>query len=384
MAEPALRIDDAPTGSGTGSHVGERILGGTYRLLRRLDSGSMGTVFEAEHLRLHRNVAVKLLAPGLASRPDLLARFRLEADVMSRLEHPHIVSALDFDVTEDGEPYLVLELLHGETLEQRIDSDAPLALEDVVRITTQIASALSVAHQASVVHRDLKPSNVFLTDAPGEPVFVKLLDFGISKNLRSDRHLTQPRILVGTPEYMAPEQARGQNDLVDARTDQYALAVVVYEMLTGLQPFAHGDLKEVLRRVAKVDPAPPSSVASWVPARVDAVLARALAKEPAERFADVMEFSHEFAAAASEESPRDDSVGSRTPRLRATNAAALRNLPLSPCAAFLLSRIDGGMTVDDLLDVAGMPRDEAMRCLTKLVSCGAVDLGPSSSRSRHH
>jgi serine/threonine-protein kinase len=272
-----------------------------------------------------------------------------------------------------------------------------------------------------VVHRDLKPSNVFLTDAPDEPVFVKLLDFGISKNLRDDRHLTQPRILVGTPEYMAPEQARAQNDLIDARTDQYALAVVVYEMLTGVQPFAHADLKETLGRVARLDPAPASSVAAWVPAQLDAVLARAMAKDPAQRFGDVMEFARELAGAASAGdspdlhsspsaprqshirastsalssandvvdslvdapfTPQDDAVGSRTPRVKARSAAELRGLPLSPPAAFLLSRIDDDMTVDDLVDVSGMPRLETLRCLTKLVSCGAVELGPRRPRSR--
>src|ERR1041384_1098826 len=153
---------------------GSRVLRGTYRLLHRIDAGAMGTVFEAEHLRLHRRVAVKVLSPHPASRPDVLGRFRQEAEIMSQLEHPHIVTVLDFDVTERGEPYLVLERLQGETLEKRIDRDSPLALEDVVGITTQVASALSASHRAAIVHRDLKPSNIFLVDAPGEPVFAKL------------------------------------------------------------------------------------------------------------------------------------------------------------------------------------------------------------------
>jgi len=462
MADPARLIDDV-SGIGIrahGSSLAERILGGTYRLVRPLARGAMGMIFEAEHLRLHRRVAVKLLCPEFESRPDLLARFRQEAEIVSQLEHPHIVTVLDFDVTEGGEPYLVLELLHGETLEARIDHDAPLALEDVVRIVTQAASALSASHRASIVHRDLKPSNVFLTDAPGEPVFVKLLDFGISKNLRAARGITQACSLLGTPEYMAPEQAMGQNDLVDARTDQYALAVVAYEMLTGVQPFAHGELKEILRRVTKLDPAPPSSIAPWVPAEVDVVLAQALAKDPAKRFTDVMAFAHDFALAcvdrcpsappsgprplgrsstvsnpppapASESASRaghvarcleraraaldmnaveaasthaeaalelaesaDDPattalltesenliayvfmrrVGSLARRLSVSRALPEPYLPESPRAVFLLSRIDDGMTVGDLLDVAWMPRWEALRWLVRLLSCDAVRL----------
>ena len=318
MGEPAWSCRDATQSDASGilerEPVSSRVLRGTYQLLGRLDAGAMGTVFEAEHLRLHRRVAVKVLSPELASRPDLLDRFRQEAEIVSQLEHPHVVTVLDFDVTEQGEPYLVLELLHGETLERRIDRDAPLALEDVVSITTQIASALSAAHRASIVHRDLKPSNVFLTGATGEPAFVKLLDFGISKNLRANRHITQGRLLVGTPEYMAPEQASARNDLIDARTDQYALAVVAYEMLTGIQPFDHQDLKVVLNRVSTLEVAPASSVAPWIPPELDAVLARALQKDQSRRYADILDFGREFQAAASAEARARSSVLPSAPR----------------------------------------------------------------------
>lgn len=380
-----------------------RSLGGTYRLTRRLDAGGMGTVFEAEHLRLHRKVAVKLLPPELVSRPELLDRFRLEAEIVSQLEHPHIVTVLDFDVTERGEPYLVLELLHGETLEKRVDREAPMALEDVVGITTQIASALSASHRAAVVHRDLKPSNIFLVDAPGESAFVKLLDFGISKKLGTQRRITRDHILVGTPEYMAPEQATGRDDLVGPRSDQYALAVVVYEMLTGWQPFLHEDIRVVLGRVASLDVPPASSVAAGVPADVDRVLARALEKKPAKRFGDILEFSSEFAWAVcgrrsswscspeTRPPPRNvrqhravfDSAERLGQRLFLNVPTPVCGHPASPRAAFILSRIDDGMTVNDLLDVASMPRDEALSWLAQLVSCGAARLdGGAARRSR--
>lgn len=345
-----------------------RILGGTYELLRRIDSGAMGTVFEARHLRLNRRVAVKVLSRQPALRPEVLERFRQEAEIMSRLEHPHIATILDFDVTEHGEPYLVLELLHGETLEKRILRDAPFALEDVVDVTTQVAAALDASHVASVIHRDLKPANVFLTEAPGKSVFVKLLDFGISKNLRASRRLTGEQTLLGTPEYMAPEQASGRNDLVDARSDQYSLAVVAYEMLTGSQPFDDDDLKVVLKRATSLDPTPPSSFVPWVPCALDAVLGRALAKDPAKRFEDILQFAREFAAAAHTDAPS----WFLARRLFVSECVAPRPFPSSPRAAFLLSRIDDGMTVDELLDVAWMPRAEALKWLVQLLSCGAT------------
>jgi serine/threonine protein kinase len=371
-----------------------RSLGGTYRLTRLLDAGGMGTVFEAEHLRLRRKVAVKLLPPELVSKPELLDRFRLEAEIVSQLEHPHIVTVLDFDVTERGEPYLVLELLHGETLEKRIDREGPLPLEDVVGITTQVASALSASHRAAVVHRDLKPSNIFLVDAPGESAFVKLLDFGISKKLGTQRRITRDHILVGTPEYMAPEQAIGRDELVGPRSDQYALAVVAYEMLTGWQPFIHEDIRVVLGRVASLEVPPASSVAAGVPADVDRVLARALEKDEAKRFGDILEFSSEFAWAACGRRSSWSCSPQTTPppsnvrphrvalnfaerlgqRLYVNVLTPVRGHPASPRAAFILSRIDDGMTVNDLLDVASMPRDEALSWLAQLVSCGAARL----------
>jgi serine/threonine-protein kinase len=430
-----------------------RVLGGTYQVLRRLDEGGMGMVFEAQHLRLHRHVAVKVLAAELSASADILARFEEEAEMMSQIEHPHVVTVIDFDVSDRGEPYLVLELLHGETLAARLDREAPLGLDEAVAITVQTAAGLAAAHRASIVHRDLKPSNVFLLGGEEEPVFVKLLDFGIGKRLRSTRHITRAHQLLGTPEYMAPEQAAGRLDLVDPRTDQYALAVVAYEMLTGAQPFAHEDLAEVLKRVLALLPAPASQVSPWLPGEVDAVLARALSKEPRDRFPSVSDFATALAVAAgiearpgsvpprsrplrhseptvtvsepeapspilalvdraraaleaadiveasthagmafdlatSTEDPHAAALlaeselvltrvfmlrlGSPSHRLFPVRVRSVSDLPLSPKAAFLLSRLDRGMTVEQALDVAAMPRLQALRGLVQLVNCGAV------------
>ena len=296
---PALVFDaaamDAPATPATA--LEGRVLGRTYRILRRLDEGGMGVVFEAEHVRLRRRVAVKVLLPRLASTPAMVARFHQEAEIVSRLDHPHIVSAIDFDVDEAHGPYLVLELLHGVTLEERLGSGTPLPIEEAVEIVLQLASALAAAHRACVVHRDVKPANVFLTHAPGELPFVKLLDFGISKDLRS-RRTTQTNLIIGTPDYMSPEQAAGRHELVDERADQCALAVVAYEMLTGHRPFSHEEPSETMTRVASMDAPPASSVAPWIPHEVDAVLARGLSKDPEARHANVLEFARALAAAA--------------------------------------------------------------------------------------
>jgi hypothetical protein len=189
-------------------------------------------------------------------------------------------------------------MLHGETLAALLARTCPLPLGTAIAIMSQIALGLSAAHRAAVVHRDLKPDNVFLTADPDEPLCVKLLDFGISKNLRSSRRITKATMILGTPDYMAPEQASGHAHDVDARTDQHALAVVAYEMLTGVQPFAHDDMATALRNVIVLDPPPASSLAGWLPRDVDAVLGRALSKNPKRRYPDVIDFARALTVAA--------------------------------------------------------------------------------------
>jgi serine/threonine-protein kinase len=248
----------------------------------------MGVVFEAQHLRLYRRVAVKVLPSDLIGNWELLVRFQQEAELASRIQHPNVVSIIDNDVTPEGQPYLVMELLQGENLAERLARSSPLPTNEAVAIASQIAMGLGAAHRADIVHRDLKPENVFLTSGPDQPLHVKLLDFGIGRSLRASRRLTGAAMILGTPEYMAPEQAAGLP--VDARTDQYGLAVLTYEMLTGTQPFAHDEIAEALRRVATLVPSPPSHLASWLSPEIDAVVLRALAKDPKERFPDVATF----------------------------------------------------------------------------------------------
>jgi serine/threonine-protein kinase len=281
-----------------------RVVAGTYRIERVLDEGAMGTVFVAEHLRLPRRVAVKVLSKSMTGVGQARARFEAEAEAISRLSHPHIVQILDFDRTETGDAYLVMELLEGESLERRLMAEQRLDLGSALTVTQQIASALSAAHRASVVHRDLKPANVFLVEMPDGSLFVKLLDFGISKRTDIAQGLTAEFDVIGTPDYMCPEQASGATCRVDARGDQYSLAVIVWEMLTGTLPFSGASVSEVLRHVVS-SPAPLlSSLHPFLPRELDAVMQRALAKKPEDRFADVVTFANELSWAAERSSVR--------------------------------------------------------------------------------
>jgi serine/threonine protein kinase len=257
----------------------------------------MGTVFEAEHLRLHRRLAIKVLARHLTSDSQALARFRREAEIISHLQHPHIVQLVDYDTTEAGEPYIVMEYLEGETLEALLARERTLSLPRVARIVHQVASALSAAHRALVVHRDLKPGNVFLVQLPGEAPLVKLLDFGISFREGASRRLTGEYDVIGTPHYMSPEQAAGLTSRVDHRADQYSLAVIAYEALAGRTPFPGKNVMDVLRQVLASEPTAIDLVSPHLPHTIWPVLRRALGKDPAARFQSALEFSTALLAA---------------------------------------------------------------------------------------
>jgi eukaryotic-like serine/threonine-protein kinase len=258
----------------------------------------MGMVFEAEHVRLRRRVAVKVLAQHLAKDALALARFNREAEIISQLQHPHVVQVSDFDTTEAGEPYLVMELMSGESLAARLERERCLSIVDAIRIAHQVSLGLAAAHAANVVHRDLKPANIFLTEVAGQGALVKLLDFGISKRAGGGKGLTGEYDILGTPDYMAPEQALGKTAQVDHRGDQYALAAITYEMLAGRTPFAGDDVMDVLRQVIGSDPPPLEQLAPHVPPQIAEVLGRALSKEPNQRFASIIDFASALLAAS--------------------------------------------------------------------------------------
>ena len=274
-----------------------RVLRNTHRIVAPLDEGGMGKLYRAEHLRLHRAVAVKFMARGLAARPDALARFRREAEVISQLDHPHIVQILDFDTTEAGDLYIVMELLTGTTLSKRMANPPKVTLCETVEIASQISSALMLAHASGIVHRDLKPDNVFLLSMTDQRNFVKLLDFGISTGKIVGTRLTGKYAVLGTPDYMAPEQAL-DSSTTDHRADQWSLACITYEMIAGRPPFQADSVMDLLSAVVSETPPPLTDFATGIPLAVQEVVLRGLRKNPDERFASIAEFAEHLAAAA--------------------------------------------------------------------------------------
>ena len=244
------------------------VLGDAYQLTRLIGYGGMGAVFEAKQLASAKRVAVKVMSRELAAYPEALARFRREVKVTTELAHPNIIDVVDFGAAPTGEPYLVMEYLEGEDLERCLKRVERLRLPTAVQIINQLASALAVAHGAGVVHRDLKPANVFLVRVPGGKVFVKVVDFGISKVLKaSTTQLTMARAVVGTPEFMAPEQAAGRVDQIDHRSDQWALACCAWHMVSGYLPFNNTDVNELLKQVMSGEPTPLGPYADRIPPR---------------------------------------------------------------------------------------------------------------------
>ncbi len=271
--------------------VAGRILNGRYRILRPLADGGVGRVFEGEQINLGERVAIKMLLSHNAKNPELLERFRREAEIVGSLAHPHIVQVFDVDETENGDLFMVLELLKGETLAELFVRERRIRIPTAISIASQIASALASTHQHGIVHRDLKPENVFLQHALGEHEFVKLLDFGISRTTRGvRRRLTSRDVAIGTPAYMAPEQARADKN-IDSRVDQFALAVIVYEMLSGELPFTGQDPAEIMKNIVTKDPPRLNEVAPWVPSLLDAAVHRGLSREPADRFTSISQFA---------------------------------------------------------------------------------------------
>jgi serine/threonine-protein kinase len=274
------------------------VLEGSYRITRLLGEGGMGAVYEAIQLRLGKRVAIKLMACRLAANNNALARFRREAEITSHLGHPNLVNVIDFGTSQEGEPYLVMEYLEGEDLETRLRRCHTLPVPLVVHIVKQTASALAAAHAQGVVHRDLKPANVFLVHVPGETEFVKLLDFGVSKVKAAGVKLTKVSVALGTPTYMSPEQASGRADEIDHQADQWALACIAWEMLSGRGPFAADDVNALFYQILNLQP--PSLLLRVPDLEPDAELAllRALAKSPSARFPSIRDFASAFETAA--------------------------------------------------------------------------------------
>jgi serine/threonine-protein kinase len=231
------------------------VIDGRYMIVRKLAEGGMGTVFLGEHLLIKRRLAIKLLHPELATDRGMVRRFLNEASAAGTLGHPHIVESTDMGFTRDRVPYIVFEYLEGCLLSEEIWRVGRLPVQRALAISRQIASALEAVHNAQIAHLDLKSDNVFLTSRGDTPDHAKLLDFGISRFMASDRGApaASSAVLVGTPEFMAPEQVT-RPDQADCRADIYALGVVLYEMLAGRCPFVNDDPRSVLFQIVHGTP----------------------------------------------------------------------------------------------------------------------------------
>ncbi|GEM_PF-2543838 len=256
---------------------------GKYELVSPLGQGGMGVVWRARHTELGRDVAIKVMLAGEHASEEMLQRFRREARLAAKLQDPGIVHVFDYG-NEGRLHYFVMELVEGQSLKELL-AKGPLPVDRAVRIATEAARALAAAHEAGVVHRDVKPGNL-LIDTKGR---VRVADFGLAKDL-SDASLTTTGTVFGTPSYMAPEQAAGETSRISPRTDVYALGAVLYEMLTGRPPFT-GSALAVLRQIDSEAPTPPSKVNPSVDSAVEAVVMRALAKEPEQRYLNAKEFA---------------------------------------------------------------------------------------------
>jgi serine/threonine-protein kinase len=270
------------------------ILDQKYRILRQLGDGGMAYVFEAERLHLGDLVAVKLMHPELATDARKKRRFSLEAHATAAVKHPNVVCIYDYQETAAGQPYLVLELLRGQTLLQSIRGGQVLTVSRVVEIINPIAAALSLAHGKGILHRDLKPSNIFLHHLEDGTEVVKLIDFGIVKVLSEDP-LTQQGYIVGTPEYLSPERYSGRQ--IDARSDIYSLGVLVFRLLTGRVPFAGRNTTEILQKHLKQPIPSINALNEQVTTEVEAVVSQAMAKHPDHRQATVLQFAAQLQAA---------------------------------------------------------------------------------------
>jgi serine/threonine-protein kinase len=295
-------------------------LDGKYRVESLIGQGGMGTVYRATHLMLGKPVALKLIKPELVTSKDIARRFQREARAASNLNHPGIATVYDLGQTGDGTLYIAMEFVNGPSLKDAL-ADGPLPADRVVRIVRQIATALAAAHEMQIVHRDLKPQNVILAkDAAGREV-AKLLDFGIAKTFDDGAtKLTSTGIVIGTPQYMSPEQASGSD--VDGRSDLYALGVIAYEMLTGVVPFTAPNTLALLVKQMHEAPVPPSvrRPEAGIPPALEALALRCLEKDPEKRY----QTAGEVAAALEAFAP-----GTKSGTTGATEAAGAATVVLS-------------------------------------------------------
>lgn len=290
--------DASPLEEGSGSEVDDPLLGqtlaGSYEITRVIGEGGMGRVYEARHTRLrNKRYAIKLMLEEYARQQDLVTRFQREAEAASHLSHGNVIAVHDVHRTDDGRPYIVEELLEGEELGDTLARDGTLEVDRAVRIARQVCLGLQAAHERGIVHRDMKPENVFLVGDPDDPV-AKVLDFGISKlEDTTGESLTKTGMVIGTPAYMAPEQASGQR--VDHRADIYAVGAILYRCIGGRKPFEGMEAAATLTALLTQDPPRLRDLEPRVPEGLEMVVQKAMAREAGDRYQSMAELEADLA-----------------------------------------------------------------------------------------
>ena len=332
------------------------------RLVRPLGAGGMGAVWLADHLALRTQVVVKFMAAELASHPEAMGRFSREAAAAAQVKSPHVVQTFDHGVTGAGLPFIVMELLEGRDLEQELAATGPLPPARVANIVTQLARALGRAHERAIVHRDLKPANVFVSDAGGGEIFIKLLDFGIARGgvLDGLAPTTRTGNMIGTPHYMSPEQIMGAKD-VGYKSDLWSLGVLAYEALTGCKPFDAETIGALAVKLHNEPPPRPSLKNAALPPEVDAWFLRACARDANDRFAGAAE----QAAALSAALLIDGSASRREIELGPTAASARVCLP-PPARPTLPAEPNAFLGRDEAIRDLGLRFDAGARLVTLL------------------
>jgi serine/threonine-protein kinase len=310
MLDNRSAISDPPTDDRS-SLVGT-LIAGKYRVDRVLGSGGMGVVVQATHVALNQCVAIKLIRDDVARSPELIARFMREARAAAQLPPEHIARVTDVGQTEVGEPFLVMELLAGRDLDAELEARGPLPIEEAVSYILQACEGVAEAHAAGLVHRDLKPANLFIDTRRVAGPVIKVLDFGLSKSYdpKSDK-LTQTSSSFGTPGYMAPEQIRSAK-YAEPRSDQHALAMILFELLTGEMAYSAKNITALLISICTTPPPHARALRLDVPKGLDAAILRALAKRPEDRFADLAGFA---AAIAPFGGPTGPAIAQRIARI---------------------------------------------------------------------